>query len=207
MPRVAAPPDVKESVLDAAARLMDRYGYKKMTMDAIAGEAGIGKATIYGYFENKEDVALSVMRRHQESVKARWHEIVKKETSPERCVREMLVILVLAGFDKAQRCRQSMDETLAALRHVILQRRYQFNSELASILAVVIQQGCVAGIQYTIRTLDWEGVINEVRSLVFACGHVVSSARVARHADRNHYRSARSGGSPCESSRQTPGHE
>ncbi len=146
MSRVAAPPDVRESVLDAATRLMDRYGFKKMTMDAIAGEAGIGKATIYGYFENKEDVALSVMRRYQETVKAGWHEIAEKDSPPDERVREMLVVLVLAGFDKAQRCRQSMDETLAALRHVILQRGYQFSAELATILAVVLQQGCISGL-------------------------------------------------------------
>src|SRR5947209_2905343 len=146
MARVAATPDVRESVLDAATRLMDRYGFKKMTIEAIASEAGIGKATIYGYFENKEDVALSVMRRHQQSVKARWIEISEKSAPPDARLREMLVVLVLAGFDKAQRCRQSMDETLAALRHVILQRRYQFNAELAELLVAVLQQGCDAGL-------------------------------------------------------------
>lgn len=145
MPRVAAPPDVKESVLDAATRLMDRNGFKKMTMEAIAAEAGIGKATIYGYFDNKEDVALSVIRRHQEGVKARWREIAATAAPADERVRGMLVTLVLNGFDKAQRCRQSMDETLAALRHVILQRRYQFNSELAALLEAVLEQGCEAG--------------------------------------------------------------
>ncbi len=146
MPRVAAPLDVRESVLDAAARLMDRYGFKKMTMEDVAHEAGIGKATIYGYFENKEDVALSVIRRHQQWVKERWHEIADQDDPPDRRLREMLVYLVLAGFDKAQRCRQSMDETLAALRHTILQRRYQFNAEMASLLAIVLQEGCDAGL-------------------------------------------------------------
>ncbi len=146
MPRVAAPPDVKESVLDAATRLMDRNGFKKMTMEAVAAEAGIGKATIYGYFQNKEDVALSVIRRFQESVKARWHAIVDADGPPDQRLREMLVYLVLSGFDRAQCCRRSMDETLAALRHVILQRRFEFNAELASLLAVVIEQGQAAGL-------------------------------------------------------------
>lgn len=146
MPRVAVPIDVRESVLDAAARLMDRDGFKKMTMDAIAREARIGKATIYGYFENKEDVALSVIRRHQDMVKARWVQIAAGHSTPDQCVREMLLELVLAGFDKAQRCRRSMDETLSALRHVILQRRFQFNAELAELLATVLRRGCDDGL-------------------------------------------------------------
>ncbi len=145
MPRVAAPPDVRESVLDAATRLMERYGFKKMTMEAIAGEAGIGKATIYGYFANKEDVAMSVIRRHQESVQQRWREIASSKLSADERLRHMLLHLVLAGFDRAQRCRRSMDETLAALRNRILQRRYEVNAELAAMIATVLEEGCAAG--------------------------------------------------------------
>ena len=78
MPRVAVPPDVRQSVLDAAMRLMERYGYKKMTMDDLAQEARIGKATIYGYFNNKEDVALSVIARHQERFREQWREIAQR---------------------------------------------------------------------------------------------------------------------------------
>jgi AcrR family transcriptional regulator len=125
---------------------MESHGFKKMTMDAIAHEAGIGKATIYGYFSNKEDVALSVFRRYQDSIKERWLEISAASGPPDERVREMLLVLVLGSFDKAQRCRQSLDETLAALRHVILQRRYRYNAEMARLLAVVLGEGCAAGL-------------------------------------------------------------
>jgi AcrR family transcriptional regulator len=137
---------VRESVIDAATRLIEGCGFKKMTMEAIAHEAGIGKATIYGYFQSKEDVALSVIRRHQEVVRARWHEIAASDLPHDLRVREMLVFMVLAGFDKAQRCRRSMDETLSALRHMILQRRYQFNAELALLLGTVLEQGRSVGV-------------------------------------------------------------
>ena len=146
MPRVAAPPDVRESVLDAAMRLMERDGYKKMTMEAIAQEAGIGKATIYGYFDNKEDVALSVIQRYQETVKTQWREIIAASGPPDSRLRGMLVTLVLSGFDKAQCYRQSMDDTLASLRNVSLRRRYQYHGELAELLAVVLRQGCDEGL-------------------------------------------------------------
>ena len=113
MPRVAVPPDVRESVLDAAARIMERNGYRKMTMEAVAHEAGIGKATIYGYFDNKEDVALTIIQRHQDAVKTQWVEICAQDAPPDARIRQMLVLLVLSGFDKAQRYRHSMDDTLA----------------------------------------------------------------------------------------------
>jgi AcrR family transcriptional regulator len=145
MPRVAAPQDVREAVLDAATRLMESHGFRKMTVDSIAQEARIGKATIYGYFKNKEDVALSVFRRHQEAVKERWRDLSEDDAPPEARVREMLLVLVLTGFDRAQRCRQSVDETMAVLRHVILQRRYQYYGEMAEHLADVLREGCDSG--------------------------------------------------------------
>jgi len=146
MPRVAPTADVRESVLDAATRLIEGCGFKKMTMEAIAHEAGVGKATIYGYFQSKEDVALSVIRRHQQMVRERWLEIAASDLPYAQQVRQMLVFLVLAGFDKAQRCRRSMDETLSALRQIILQRRFQFNGELALLLGTVLERGRAEGV-------------------------------------------------------------
>jgi len=153
MPRVAAPPDVREAVLDAANRIMDGAGFKKMTMEAIAQEAGIGKATIYGYFENKEAVALSVIRRSQEKELKQWRELRVLDLPPEARVRKMLVCLVLSGFDRARKCQRSMDETFSALRQLILQKRFQFNRELADLLVDVLNEG-VENAQFCCPNLD-----------------------------------------------------
>ncbi len=62
--RANAPPsDLRSRVLDATDRLLARYGYRKMTVDDIAAEAGIGKGTVYLAFSSKEDVALSCIDR------------------------------------------------------------------------------------------------------------------------------------------------
>lgn len=146
MPRVATPPDVREAILDATMRLMERYGYKKMTMEDIAQEAQIGKATIYGHFNNKEDVAISVIDRHQRRFLEQWQELAVTDTPPDARLRLMLLTHVLYGFDKAQCYRQSMDETLASLRHLVLPKREQYVGKLALILMVVVQEGCDKGL-------------------------------------------------------------
>ncbi len=43
-----------EGILDAARRVIGRRGLDKTTMEQVAEEAGISKATIYLYFKNKE---------------------------------------------------------------------------------------------------------------------------------------------------------
>ena len=144
MPRIAVPNDVREAILDAATRLMERYGYKKMTMEDIAQEAHIGKATIYGYFHSKEEVALSVIHRYQQQCCARWHAIAIAAQPPDVRMRQMLVAHVLFGFEIAQRYQKSIDDTLATLKHLILPQREQYLDALAVLLATVLDEGCTA---------------------------------------------------------------
>ena len=55
--------NMEERILDAWDRLLARYGYRKMTMDDLASEVGIGKGTIYLYFRGKEDLVYSHIDR------------------------------------------------------------------------------------------------------------------------------------------------
>lgn len=43
-----------ESIIDHSSRLFVQYGYKKVTMDSIAAEAGVSKVTLYKYFSDKQ---------------------------------------------------------------------------------------------------------------------------------------------------------
>ena len=142
MPRVASPPDVREAILDAATRLMERNGYRKMTIDDLAQEAEIGRATIYGYFQNKEDVALSVVHRYNQRIHAYWREIAESDDAPTEKLRRMILYRVMFIFDVCSHYRQSLDETLSAMRPIVLQRRSEYIDIEASILTPVIEAGC-----------------------------------------------------------------
>ncbi|MGZ4436042.1 MAG: TetR/AcrR family transcriptional regulator [Nocardioidaceae bacterium] len=48
-------------LLDAAARLMERDGSGAVSMQALAGEAGVSVGLIYRYFGSKDDVLLAVI--------------------------------------------------------------------------------------------------------------------------------------------------
>ena len=56
--------DVKRNIiLDAAEQVFSRKDYHNAVLDEIAGVAGVSKATLYLYFENKIDLFLSVVER------------------------------------------------------------------------------------------------------------------------------------------------
>ena len=85
-----APPGSKaESILAAAKRTFLAAGFGAVSMDAIAREAGVSKATVYAHFAGKEDLFGAVIERECERYFARFSE---EELDP-RDVRASLTVL------------------------------------------------------------------------------------------------------------------
>ncbi|MGA7721698.1 MAG: TetR/AcrR family transcriptional regulator [Ignavibacteriaceae bacterium] len=51
----------KVQIIKAAAKRFDKHGINKTTLNEIARDLRIGKATLYGYFTSKEDIFYSVL--------------------------------------------------------------------------------------------------------------------------------------------------
>ncbi len=60
----------RDSLLDAAARLLAREGYEAITTNAIAREAKAGVGTVYDYFPNKEAVLAALLERYRQRLEA-----------------------------------------------------------------------------------------------------------------------------------------
>jgi AcrR family transcriptional regulator len=54
----------REAILDAAMRLLARADGEPLTVDTLAREAGVGKQTIYRWWNSKGEVLLEAMTRH-----------------------------------------------------------------------------------------------------------------------------------------------
>jgi AcrR family transcriptional regulator len=52
-----------DRILDAAAELILRWGYKKTTIDDIARQAGVAKGTIYLHWKTREDLFVALATR------------------------------------------------------------------------------------------------------------------------------------------------
>ena len=50
----------RERILSAALQRFSRYGFKRTSMDDIAGEAGVSRAALYLQFHNKEEIFQSL---------------------------------------------------------------------------------------------------------------------------------------------------
>jgi len=56
----------EERLLDAAATLLVRWGYRKTTIDDVAREAGVGKGTIYLHWKDKNELFRAAIWREQQ---------------------------------------------------------------------------------------------------------------------------------------------
>ena len=141
MKDAAQPVSTRDAILDATDRLLARYGYKKMTIDDLAKEVGIGKGSVYLHFESKQEIALSHIDRIVERLKASLHATAMSKGTPEKKLRKMLHDRVLMRFDSVQHYTQSLNELLAQLRPRLLDRRKRYFEEEARIFATVLAEG------------------------------------------------------------------
>lgn len=56
-------PQTDERIIEAAADLLRKRGFERMTVDEVAARAGVGKATVYRRWPSKDDLAVAAMER------------------------------------------------------------------------------------------------------------------------------------------------
>jgi AcrR family transcriptional regulator len=52
-----------ERILDATARLLQAHGYRRVTIEDVSGQAGIGKGTIYLHWKTREALFWAALQR------------------------------------------------------------------------------------------------------------------------------------------------
>src|SRR3954469_25584476 len=107
---------VRDAILDATDELLKKFGYRKMTIDDLAREVGIGKGTVYLHFRSKEEIVLFWVDRMVRRLVERLLAIAESDAGPEEKVRTMLLERVMFRFDSVQHYTESISEVFRALR-------------------------------------------------------------------------------------------
>ncbi|MCX6046036.1 MAG: TetR/AcrR family transcriptional regulator [Chloroflexi bacterium] len=80
----------KTSILDAAEKLLGKYGYAGLSMRELAEECGLAKATIYHYFHDKQAIVLSVLERDMSRIRA---STVAAAAQEENCIEKLRAVI------------------------------------------------------------------------------------------------------------------
>lgn len=113
--------DTREAILDAAERLLTRYGYGKMTMSDLAEEAGIGVGTTYLHFSGKSEVAIGVIKRFNIQVVEEQRRLAASAAPAGVRLRDVLTQRVLIRFERVRQQRHGLDELRTAIRQGAVQ--------------------------------------------------------------------------------------
>jgi len=81
-----------EAILEAAADILVRDGYDKLTTNRIADRAGVNVASLYQYFPGKEAIVAELRRRHgaAERAAARDTLVLRRGQSLEATLRALI---------------------------------------------------------------------------------------------------------------------
>ncbi len=145
MRQIARREDIRDLILDAVDVLLAKFGYKKMTMEDVARQVGIGKGTIYLHFPGKEELILSHIDRIADRIVARLHEIAGSSDPPDKRIRKMLVHRVLFRFDSVAQYSQNLGDLLSSVRVSLLARRQAHFEKEAAVFEDVLREGARLG--------------------------------------------------------------
>lgn len=93
----------QEEILDAATRLFAANGFARTDVQVVADELGVGKGTVYRYFETKEALFLAAVDRAMHQLREHVHAAVDEQADPLEQVAAA-VHAYLAFFDARPEC-------------------------------------------------------------------------------------------------------
>lgn len=76
--------DQKTEILDAARSAFAEYGFKKVTMDDIAGKLDMTRSALYYYYKNKEDIFIEVINHEIRLYGGEMVDSIEREEVPEK---------------------------------------------------------------------------------------------------------------------------
>ncbi|MFW6114037.1 MAG: TetR/AcrR family transcriptional regulator [Actinomycetota bacterium] len=148
------PAGKKQRILQAAVEAFSEKGYTEVTISEIASRADVSKGTIYEYFENKEDVLLSISEEH---FKKDLEQLKKAFNGAD--LRKKLLLFMQYYFQQYLDDRNYITVFLTMI---------QFNRRFYQSRAYKSQYKYVIGLEGMIqKILDGEGGVQNINIHVF----------------------------------------
>jgi AcrR family transcriptional regulator len=143
---------MKDSILGKAREVFSKYGFRKTTMDDIAGACGKGKSSLYYYFKNKEEIFEQVIAQDVDMLKTEFKAAVNSVTGPREklriyIIRRMEMFLSIVSFFPT--FRQEFIEYYSYIERI----RVQYDQEELVIIKGILQEGIDNG-EFVIPNVD-----------------------------------------------------
>lgn len=149
----------RTAILDAATRLFDEQGWLPTTVEAIAREAGVGAATVYNHFTNKNVLAGFVFRPVVEELLAdpRWSDEAVPAPEALRALIEDLVHLTRKHLRLTVALLEAVNDSTARHGTEITPEDPRYWVPLPPVFTTVIARGQQTGVFLSYPPADVAG--------------------------------------------------
>jgi AcrR family transcriptional regulator len=149
MPKVTAEKkqQILNTILGAAESLFSEKGYHGTSMDDIVKESGYSKGAIYGHFDSKEQLFLSVMEKASDTSLEGVKTLFSPEDSAWTKLEKTLSLLPDSMFDESdEQCRLTFELQIQASRQKSWRSKFQKQYfKTLRFLAEIIEEGQANG--------------------------------------------------------------
>lgn len=132
--------DARELIIQVAAELFARFGYKKTTMDDIAQAVRMGKSSLYYYFKSKEDVFQAVVEKEAAQLKAAVLVAMNSVDNPMEKLRQY-VIVRMQKFKETVNLYEAVRSDYLVHLPFIEKVRVKYDLEEVSVIESILKDG------------------------------------------------------------------
>lgn len=136
--------DKREKIMQAATQSFSMFGFKGTTVDHIAKIAGVGKGTIYTYFENKEIILQEIIQSLIREMKENAENAIRPDRTAFENLHEVLYSVLLYRKEHELMIKLSQ-EVKEFGTEVAKQALGQIEKELLSYIQVFIEKAIMNG--------------------------------------------------------------
>lgn len=163
-------------ILDAANRVFAKHGYRNTDVQQIADELGIGKGTIYRYFDTKEKLFLAAADAGMQQLEQHIHARVEGVDDPLEFLRTGALAYV-GFFQKRPELVEILIQERAEFRESIPPTHMVYRDRNRGIVEEMVRRGVEAGI---FRNIDVREATTAIGNLLYGtvvCGCLEGSSR------------------------------
>jgi AcrR family transcriptional regulator len=132
-------------IIEVAQELFGIYGFEKVSMQEIARELNLSKASIYYYFPDKESLYESVLEKEQNEFISRISDIIREIREPDSMLKEY-ARLRLEFFNRFLNLSRLRLEVYSEMKPVFKENIRNFKEREKVVVKEILNKGQSAGL-------------------------------------------------------------
>ncbi len=165
-------PETYDKILSTARRLFVQQGYTATSMRQVAEMAGIGKATIYHHFPDKQSIVMALLSHNLARMETALQR-VRAESDPRRRIQVAAEASVDFLFESAD-IMQIVRREIPGARDQLQTGFANFFQEYMDLLAEAIQRGIEQGLFRPVDPVSTARVLMTMIQGTFAMAYLIN---------------------------------